>query len=133
MVDTKKPHSESVKSNRELAQLVERHPYKVDVVGSSPAFPTKPPESQDKSESQIGRENREMAEGGRVLGLTKDNDKYAAVPDALKWAIPIHECVSSPEVQRQSNMLEAYVDQRLAREESGPSRLSLQRPKLEVT
>lgn len=26
---------------RELAQLVERHPYKVDVVGSSPAFPTK--------------------------------------------------------------------------------------------
>ncbi len=28
-------------SNRELAQLLERHPYKVDVVGSSPAFPTK--------------------------------------------------------------------------------------------
>jgi hypothetical protein len=27
--------------HRELAQLVERHPYKVDVVGSSPAFPTK--------------------------------------------------------------------------------------------
>jgi hypothetical protein len=28
-------------NHRELAQLVERHPYKVDVVGSSPAFPTK--------------------------------------------------------------------------------------------
>ena len=26
--------------DRELAQLVERHPYKVDVVGSNPAFPT---------------------------------------------------------------------------------------------
>ena len=28
-------------NDRELAQLVERHPYKVDVVGSNPAFPTK--------------------------------------------------------------------------------------------
>lgn len=30
----------SFRTNRELAQLVERHPYKVDVVGSNPAFPT---------------------------------------------------------------------------------------------
>lgn len=27
--------------NRELAQLVERHPYKVDVAGSNPVLPTK--------------------------------------------------------------------------------------------
>lgn len=26
--------------HRELAQLVERHPYKVDVIGSSPVLPT---------------------------------------------------------------------------------------------
>jgi hypothetical protein len=26
--------------NRELAQLVERHPYKVDVAGSNPVLPT---------------------------------------------------------------------------------------------
>lgn len=30
-----------VKLNRELAQLVERHPYKVDVAGSNPVLPTK--------------------------------------------------------------------------------------------
>ena len=27
-------------NNRELAQLVERHPYKVDVAGSNPVLPT---------------------------------------------------------------------------------------------
>ncbi len=27
-------------TNRELAQLVERHPYKVDVAGSNPVLPT---------------------------------------------------------------------------------------------
>lgn len=27
--------------HRELAQLVERHPYKVDVAGSNPVLPTK--------------------------------------------------------------------------------------------
>lgn len=28
-------------NDRELAQLVERHPYKVDVAGSNPVLPTK--------------------------------------------------------------------------------------------
>lgn len=27
-------------TNRDLAQLVERHPYKVDVIGSNPVVPT---------------------------------------------------------------------------------------------
>ena len=29
-----------LQANRELAQLVERHPYKVDVAGSNPVLPT---------------------------------------------------------------------------------------------
>src|SRR5678816_742489 len=33
--------SEIATNNRELAQLVERHPYKVDVAGSNPVLPTK--------------------------------------------------------------------------------------------
>ena len=44
--ETIKPSLEVRNSNRELAQLVERHPYKVDVAGSNPVLPTnlKPPE-----------------------------------------------------------------------------------------
>lgn len=34
--------------HRELAQLVERHPYKVDVAGSNPVLPTNP----DSSDSE---------------------------------------------------------------------------------
>jgi hypothetical protein len=39
---TKNPFAaiNAASSSRGLAQLVERHPYKVDVVGSNPAFPT---------------------------------------------------------------------------------------------
>ena len=37
---------------------------------------------------------------GKVLGLTKNNDKYEDVPDDLKWAIPLHEHLTSPEMQR---------------------------------
>jgi len=51
-----------------------------------------------------------------VLGLTKNNHKYKNVPDKLKWAIPIQECVSRPEVVRQGKMLEALVDQKIAQE-----------------
>ncbi len=41
VVETAKPNLKLVNSNRELAQLVERHPYKVDVAGSNPVLPTK--------------------------------------------------------------------------------------------
>ena len=41
VVETIKPSLEVRNSNRELAQLVERHPYKVDVAGSNPVLPTK--------------------------------------------------------------------------------------------
>ena len=33
-------YKEELFVSRELAQLVERHPYKVDVIGSTPVFPT---------------------------------------------------------------------------------------------
>jgi hypothetical protein len=54
---------------------------------------------------------------GKVLGLTRNNAKYQNVPDKLKWAIPIHECVSRPEVKLQAKLREVLVDQKLAREE----------------
>ena len=41
VVEAIKPRLKLVKFNRELAQLVERHPYKVDVAGSNPVLPTK--------------------------------------------------------------------------------------------
>ena len=39
-VETLEPNYLVNKMNRELAQLVERHPYKVDVAGSNPVLPT---------------------------------------------------------------------------------------------
>ena len=41
VVEAAKPKLKLAKFNRELAQLVERHPYKVDVAGSNPVLPTK--------------------------------------------------------------------------------------------
>jgi hypothetical protein len=35
----------------------------------------------------------------------------------LKWAVPIHEAISSPEAKRQAKLLEVLVDQKLAAEE----------------
>ena len=40
VVEAAKPKLKLAKFNRELAQLVERHPYKVDVAGSNPVLPT---------------------------------------------------------------------------------------------
>jgi hypothetical protein len=55
VVETIKPRLKLENSNRGLAQLVERHPYKVDVVGSSPASPTKYLKSLINLKSSIGR------------------------------------------------------------------------------
>ncbi len=125
-------HSADVISRWEISSAVERLPYKQDVAGSIPAFPTNLIEITDKfrdeirqSEWQILVETEAPTEDGaklkapvgKVLGLTLNNAKYQNVPDKLKWAIPIHECVSRPEVKRQSKLREALVDQKLAREE----------------
>jgi hypothetical protein len=41
-----------------------------------------------------------------ILPLTKNHKNYDDVPDGLKWAIPIHECLESPEVKQRSKRLE---------------------------
>ena len=64
VVEAAKPKLKSVKFNRELAQLVERHPYKVDVAGSNPVLPTILLKSLVNSKSQIGRVSQEMVEHG---------------------------------------------------------------------
>ncbi len=97
--------------------MVERHPYKVDVAGSNPVLPTKYLISRwffSFWGLGIGRVVESM---GKVLGLTKNNHKYKNVPDKLKWAIPIHEAISRPEVINQGKALEVLVDQKIAHEE----------------
>lgn len=42
----------------------------------------------------------------KVIPLTKNHKNYDDVPDGLKWAIPIHECLESPEVKEASRRLE---------------------------
>lgn len=43
----------------------------------------------------------------KVIPLSKNHKNYDDVPDSLKWAIPIHECLESPEVQEASRIVEA--------------------------
>lgn len=38
----------------------------------------------------------------KIIPLTKNHKNYDDVPDSLKWAIPIHECLESPEVKEAS-------------------------------
>lgn len=42
----------------------------------------------------------------KILPLTKNHKNYDGVPDGLKWAIPIHECLEAPEVKQRSKQLE---------------------------
>jgi len=42
----------------------------------------------------------------KVIPLTKNHKNYEDVPDGLKWAIPIHECLESAEVKEASRRLE---------------------------
>lgn len=42
----------------------------------------------------------------KILPLTKNHKNYNNVPTGLKWAIPIHECLESPEVKQRSKQLE---------------------------
>jgi len=36
-----------------------------------------------------------------------EKTEYADVPDGLKWALPIHECLERPEVKERGKKLEA--------------------------
>lgn len=53
---------------------------------------------------------------GKIFGLTKNNDQYQDVPDDLKWAIPLHEHLTSPESQRYFKARRVLSEQRVARE-----------------
>jgi len=62
---------------------------------------------------------------GKLIPLTKNHKTYENIPEGLRWAIPIHEAVSRPEVKRQAKFLEALVDQRLEREEIENRKLAI--------
>ena len=53
---------------------------------------------------------------GKVLGLTKNNDQYEDVPDDLKWAIPLHEHLTSPEMKKWFDERKAQSEQRVEKE-----------------
>lgn len=52
----------------------------------------------------------------KVLPLSKNHKDYEDVPDGLKWAIPIHECLEKPEVKERSRRLEEESKDRVERE-----------------
>ena len=52
----------------------------------------------------------------KVIPLTKKHKNYEDVPDTLKWALPIHECIESLEVQEASRRLEAESKMRVENE-----------------
>jgi hypothetical protein len=52
----------------------------------------------------------------KVIPLAKNHKNYDDVPDSLKWAIPIHECLESPEVKERSRKLEEESKKRVEAE-----------------
>ncbi len=52
----------------------------------------------------------------KVLPLTKNHKNYDDVPDNLKWGIPIHECLESPEVKQRSQKLEEEAKRKVEQE-----------------
>lgn len=52
----------------------------------------------------------------KIIPLSKNHKQYDDVPDGLKWAIPIHECLESPEVKEASRKLEEEVKLRVEKE-----------------
>jgi hypothetical protein len=62
---------------------------------------------------------------GKILGLTKNNDKYKDVPDRLKWAIPAHESATRPEVVAEGRARVARVKQQVEAEMKAERRSKL--------
>lgn len=52
----------------------------------------------------------------KVLGLTKNNHKYKNVPEGLKWAIPVHEAATRPEVVASGKSLQETAKREVAEE-----------------
>lgn len=57
-----------------------------------------------------------MVEMSKIIPLTKDHKNYEDVPDGLKWALPIHECLEKPEIKEASRRLEAESKKRVEME-----------------
>lgn len=62
---------------------------------------------------KIGRMVETMS---KVLPLSKNHKDYEDVPDGLKWAIPIHECLEKPDVKARSKRLEDESKKRVEKE-----------------
>ena len=60
----------------------------------------------------------EENKNARVLGLTRNNNRYKNVPDDLKWAIPLVELQRQPEFIAAQREMEARVKQRLEKEKA---------------
>ena len=64
----------------------------------------------------------------KVLPFTRNSSKdYSNVPDGLKWAIPIYECLDRPEVKQASAQLAATVKQELEHEAKAKRKASFRR------
>ena len=51
-----------------------------------------------------------------IRGFDYDDPKYAAVPDDLKWALPIHEATSTAEYKAVSARMNAEAKKQVAME-----------------
>ena len=67
---------------------------------------------------------------GEVLGLTMNNDQYADVPDDLKWAIPLHEHLTSPAIQEWFKMRQVLSEHRVAYETANRQMKSKKHPRI---
>ena len=52
----------------------------------------------------------------KVIPLSKNHKNYEDVPDSLKWAIPIHECLESAEVKEASRIVEVKAKAKIEQE-----------------
>lgn len=52
----------------------------------------------------------------KIIPLSKNHKQYEDIPDGLKWAIPIHECLESPEVKERSRRLAEEAKARVEKE-----------------
>ena len=60
----------------------------------------------------------------KLLRLSKNHKNYDDVPDSLKWAIPIHECLEKPEVKEASHRLEQQSKLKIEKESKEKERVS---------
>ena len=52
----------------------------------------------------------------KIVPLSKQHKDYEEVPDGLKWAIPIHECLEKPDVKEASKRHEDQARKRLRKD-----------------